>query len=338
MSGMGASGLGSGAAGGMASMSLEGLTVFGFKGKIEAGLVGHLYDLKQYKDHKPSEIQADGVFTDKATEVYKKSRGANYINLMWQEIMADRSPVGKRADLVTPGYQNQGKLVSEFLNGNWDESILQRYYMSQDALTAFQFCIPYVNEMEALKDFGVENEIKPTHFVIHYKGYVKAPRDGEFRFRSDPGTAQCGMYIRYDGMNVLGVPLSVFHDMSAFRYPPTPGEKDGPRHGVGRWFRTEAGKRVPVEFLMENGPTGLTAVVYIEERHPEKPYPPTLVSQVYPQCPGVAYPIFALRKGVPLPPRTTKEQIEAQKPDGRPNWRPQDVLDYADPLVFQGCK
>lgn len=305
----------------------------------EVGLVGRLYDLKQDKDRKETDVKNDGVFTALAIEEYKK-RGENYSAAMWDEIMGDRSPLGKRADLVTPGFQNHGKVVSEFLNKDWDESVLKRYYMAQDSLTAFQFYIPYADPTSALKAFGVEKEIKPTHFVIHYKGYVKAPRDGEFRFRSDPGTSQCGLYIRYDGMNVLGTPQSVFHDMSSFRYPPIPGDKDGPRRGVGRWFRAEAGKRVPVEFLLENGPSGLTAMVFIEERSPEKPYPLSLISQIFPQFGKYyAYPVFAVKKGVPLPPRTTREKIEAQKPPtNNPSWRPSGVTDYGDPLVFEGCK
>ena len=67
MSGMGASGLGSGAGGGagMASMPVAGLTAFGFRGGGRSdGLVGRLYDLKQTKNHQPTDIKDDGLWVN----------------------------------------------------------------------------------------------------------------------------------------------------------------------------------------------------------------------------------------------------------------------------------
>ena len=60
MSGLGGAGLGAGAAGGgIASMPMEGLTAFGFRGGNAKGLVGHFYDLKQTPARKPSDCQSN---------------------------------------------------------------------------------------------------------------------------------------------------------------------------------------------------------------------------------------------------------------------------------------
>ena len=84
---------------------------------------------------------------------------------------------------------------------DWDESILKKFYESKDQVTAFQLMIPYANSAKALQAFGVEKEVKPSHFLIHYKGYVRAPKDGEFRFR---GWSVGTLLIRFDNQNVFG--------------------------------------------------------------------------------------------------------------------------------------
>jgi hypothetical protein len=346
MSGLGSAGLGSGGAGGMASMPLAGLTAFGFKGATtKAGLVGYIYDLKQTADGKPTDIKDDGFLKDphildnipeydKGGQVYK--------------IFQDKSTLGKRADLLNQSTLSHAAVLNELLSKNWDESVLKRYYRSKDPMTAYQIFIPVTSSGVALKAFGVEKEIKPTHYLVHYKGRVMSPKDGEFRFRVE--TKGRMDLIRFNNDNVYGTSGNPLLDMSSFKFkntdPPSATKLTTKGYSAGKWFRVEAGKSYPMEILLESDSGGFCACVMIEERTPEKPYPERYWTQLFPQDgPIYCYPVFALMKGLPIP-TYDKSLLTSQSPppdlpkERVPFWRPSERVPETapEPLVFPGTK
>jgi len=350
MSGLGSAGLGSGAAGGaagMASMPLAGLTAFGFKGvTTQEGLVGHIYDLKQTADGKPTDIKNDGTLKDphlldKITDRWKK--GDEY----WA-IWANQSKLGRREYLLNQSTLAHAAVLNELLSKNWDESVLKRYYQSKDPMTAFQFLIPVTSTAEALRAFGVQKEIKPGHFLVHYKGFVKGPKDGEFRFRVE--TYGRMDLIRFNDENVYGTSGNPLLNMKNFQFKNTdlPSAKKWSTKGysAGKWFRVEAGRRYPMEVLMEADDSSFCACVMIEERYPEKPYPKRYLEELYPQDgPLYRYPVFALMKGLPIP-KYDKSAITRQTPPSDypkervPSWRPTESIPETlpEPIVFPGTK
>ena len=354
MSGLGSSGLGSGDGGGaggaagMASMPLQGLTAFGFKGPgTRPGLVGHIYDLKQTADRQPTNIKDEGRYKNPhifdAFSDYKKQEEKDKVD-------KDQSTLGKRADILTESVKNHAQVLQEYINKNWDEAVLNRFYKSKEQLTAYQIFIPYAAPQEALKAFGVENEIKPTHFLVHYKGFVTAPKDGRFRFRvQSMGNL---LLIRFNGKNVFGFSWSPLLDLSSFQFndpdPHPPGDISRMYdYRKGPWFTVQNGEKYPIEILMENGEKGFFSCIMIEEENPAKPYATSYWHELYPQDrPTYVYPIFALAKGTPLKPydkawsKTAMTPI-AGFPDPK-NWRAfwkETIPEYApEPVVFAGVK
>jgi hypothetical protein len=222
MSGLGSAGLGAGmgAGAGMSSMPLQGLTAFGFKGDLKsAGLVGHLYDLKQTKDRKPTEIKDDGLLKDRTQEQDKNYHGQGYDNFK----LALTDP--KKRNLLADGVVNDAKVINDFFSRSWDPHVLDAYYQSPDPVTAYQFAIPAASPADAVKAFGVENTVKPNHFLVHYQGTIIPPRDGMYRFVA---TVNNGMFaVRLDGQNVLGV-VSPLISSSLFKVTP---ENPAPYYG-----------------------------------------------------------------------------------------------------------
>jgi hypothetical protein len=272
MSGLGSSGLGSGAAG-MAAMPVTGLSAFGFKG-LSAGLRGNLWDLKQTADRKPSLL----------------------------------------ADKKAPPNEQHFKILDEYFSKDWDDKVLDQFYKAKDAMVTFQVYIPILDAREAPKAFGVENEVKPSHWVIVYKGSVTAPRDGTFRFI---GYADDVMAVRFNKQNVFYEAIGTTKECSQkymvekYFKPTIPpdiakkGQQDpnsaGYKEAVGNWFTVEAGKTYPMELLISEVPGGsFYAYLQIEERHPEKPYPKRTIPRFENFS---AYPLFSLKKGVPVTPR-----------------------------------
>jgi hypothetical protein len=299
MSGLGGAGLGSGAggagAGGMASMPLAGLTAFGFKGGGGGGLRGHFYDLKQTPDRKPTEIKADGQYD---------------ANRNW-----------------TPSMSAHLKLMDDFFSQNWDEKLLQGYYQAKDSVVTYQVFIPGMSANKAPEAFAVEKEVKPSHWIVLYKGTVTAPKDGSFRFLGKPDDT---LAVRFDGQNVLLANLQKMASEPMFTDKATPSRKDGDLW-IGKWFQVERGKSYPIEILISELPGGyFTACLMIEERgmfYPARTFPPLAGKP--------AYPVFQTKKGIPIPKR---ESTMTPPPGAPPNWRPTETIPEVapDPVVFTG--
>jgi hypothetical protein len=273
MNGMGASGLGSGASGaGMATMSLSGLTAFGFKGN-GAGLKGNFYDLKQTPDKASTGFQEGGDTVNQQTAT--------------------------RDDLA------QQKIITEFVDSGWDVSVLNKYYKSKESISTPLIYIPTMKSTEGVKAFGVEKEVKPGRWIIHYKGMVKPSRSGKYYF---VGIADDLIMVRFNGENVLvagtgGViydtelrtryktdNLSIHHP-DALRQPAGYSSL-----AFGKTFEVKDNQYYPIEVIISEWPGGdFAACLAIAEEKPETPYRKAKVGNT------LAFPLFQVKKGAPLP-------------------------------------
>src|ERR1700677_40146 len=73
-------------------------------------------------------------------------------------------------------------VIDEFLSKGWDESVLNRYYRVSRPLYTTQIFIPNMNADKAPEAFGAQKTVKPSRWVIHYKGQLSAPETGTYRF------------------------------------------------------------------------------------------------------------------------------------------------------------
>jgi len=281
-------------------MPLAGLTAFGFKGSGGGGLKGHFYDLKQTADRKPTDIKSDGMY-----DAHHNFTGSMLAHL---------------------------KLMDEFFASNWDEKILQRYYQAKDTMVTYQVFIPAMTASKAPEAFAVEKEVKPSHWIIHYKGTVTAPKDGDIRFL---GAADDTLAVRFNGQNALlanlqqqmqSVPL--FTDKTTIQANKETG------FSTGKWIQVERGKSYPIEILVSELPGGsFFAWLMIEERQPEKPYPKRTFA---PFAEKKAYPVFQTKKGIPVPPYEKPNMTPPA--NALPNWKPRESVPEVapDPVVFPG--
>ena len=88
----------------------------------------------------------------------------------------------KQTQKRTPISEDYTKIVKEFLENNWDESVFSRYFRAVQPIYAAQIIIPLMPADAAPAAFCVEKIIKPSRWVIHYKGQVSPPEDGTYRF------------------------------------------------------------------------------------------------------------------------------------------------------------
>jgi hypothetical protein len=207
------------------------------------GLVGTFYDLKQDRDRDPTKM------------------------------------MGPAPDNIGP--QNAGavvefvKQVHAFVDGRWSEQKLRAYYQAPDKLIGTQFFIPNRSANAAPAAYGVADKVRPSRWVAHYKGRVKAPVTGKFRF---VGFGDDLLVVRwdnkvaldagYDAPSIDGVTVvheadaeRVYDDFSGRpRIPHIPYLKTppggGPRFRAGPWIDVVAGTSYGMEVLVGETPGG----------------------------------------------------------------------------------
>lgn len=119
------------------------VTLFGGESTGGNELVGTFYDLKVSKNEKPTKIAT--------------------------------AKTGKEADAL------YFEVLNKFIKG-WNKTRLDGYFQARKKKHASVFMIPRINANAAPEAYGVDNVVKPKHWVAHYEGSFSAPETGHYRF------------------------------------------------------------------------------------------------------------------------------------------------------------
>lgn len=88
----------------------------------------------------------------------------------------------QRGEPIPKFQSNFPKALDEFLVSGFDEALLNRYYRAALPLYTTQLSIRRMNAAAAPRAFGVEDVVKPSYWLVHYKAQVAPPADGTYRF------------------------------------------------------------------------------------------------------------------------------------------------------------
>jgi hypothetical protein len=180
------------------------------------------------------------------------------------------------------GPQNAGavvefvKQVHAFVDGRWSEQKLRAYYQAPDKLIGTQFFIPRRSANAAPAAYGVADKVRPSRWVAHYKGRVKAPVTGKFRF---VGFGDDLLVVRWDNKVALDAgydapsidSVTVVHSADPERaYDDFSGKPKvpiidyhgkvggaGPPFRAGPWIDVVAGTSYGMEVLVGETPGGI---------------------------------------------------------------------------------
>ena len=92
------------------------------------------------------------------------------------------------------------EFLSRFVNKGWNESELNRFYKAPQQLYAAQFYIPRTPAKDAPKAYGCDDKVKPSQWLAIYRGKVRAPKSGTFRF---VGLGDDYLVVRFNKQNVF---------------------------------------------------------------------------------------------------------------------------------------
>jgi hypothetical protein len=214
------------------------VSVFGSKMAVN-GLPGTFYDFKQNKSGKPTPMMGG------APEKFGDPSNGPAIGLY-------------------------SKAVNEFMDKGFTPSSLSDVFRAPDTLLASQIFIPPCPATEAPKAYGVGELCKPSRWIAHYKGAVKAPQNGKFRF---VGSGDDFLVIRWDRKVVLDSGYQHFVVGNENIYPgfgkkpfdETHPSKLGKPLRCGPWITATRDKETPLEIVIGETPGGtFYAIVLIE--------------------------------------------------------------------------
>lgn len=212
-------------------------------------------------------FSASGFFTTSASaqedSVFGRTerKGATLIGIFYDLKQTQRrEPIPDFAKSYT-------KSLDEFLVSGFDEDLLNRFFRAATPLYTTQLAIPMMSASGAPKAFGVEGVVKPSYWVVHYKGQIAPPSDGFYRFVGN-----------FDDLLVVAINRKVVLDGSR---PDTkltrlnwkePADK-GPRVAAnelakyGDWVELKAGQPVDIDILIGERPGGqFHGIVLYEKR------------------------------------------------------------------------
>jgi hypothetical protein len=157
------------------------------------------------------------------------------------------------------------KVIEQFLNQGWDESVLKEFYRSTQPLYTTQVFIPYIDADNAPRAFGVDQRVKPSQWMVHYKGQVSSNTGGTFRFI---GLADDILAVGVNSETVLVAPIR--NAKYAVDWKPSEGpETSGPCGPMkfGTWFTVKKDEVIDLDILVGEVPGGgFGAWLQIEEK------------------------------------------------------------------------
>jgi hypothetical protein len=115
-----------------------------------------------------------GGNADDASEYGKSTKGESALMGMFYDL--------KQTQQHVPTPINYQKTIDDFLNQDWDESVLNHYYRATQLIYTSQIFIPSIDASKGTEAFGVNKLVAPNWYLIHYKGQVAVPETGTYRF------------------------------------------------------------------------------------------------------------------------------------------------------------
>ena len=174
----------------------------------------------------------------------------------------DRQPTN-----VTPA--TYFSVLDEFISKGWDESLLDGYYRVSRPIYTTQIFVPEMNADQAPKAFGAEATVKPSRWIIHYKGQVSPPEDGTYRF---VGSSDDFIAVAVNGKTELVAPLRGNPEKSF----PLTGWKSSEPLGLkaadgelcsGDWVAMKVGVPIDLDVIIGERPGGrFNAFLMIEKQ------------------------------------------------------------------------
>ena len=168
------------------------------------------------------------------------------------------NPKKKSTGLDVPNSKEFREAIDAFIHGDWSQTKLDsRYYRCDTRLVSTMFMIPQMHTTVAPKSFEADANVGLENWMVVYRGRVKAPFSGEFRFVGY--MADC-LAVRFDGK------LSLVSEHASFPLPRPTGStvlyraKFGGSSDIiraGSWIKVEKGREYDIQVALVDAIPGI---------------------------------------------------------------------------------
>ncbi|MCW1886993.1 hypothetical protein OKA04_19800 [Luteolibacter flavescens] len=205
----------------------------------------------------------------------------------------DAKPV---KDYDVANYDHFGSRIIKIQDSNYRATAFRKFFESPDTLYLTQIAIPLSDAGTAPQFFNVADKVKPSGWLIHYRGEVVCNRDITFRFVGT-GDDYLGVFVKGRCRLVAAWPGVRSHVIGDWE-PAEPIADSGPTPLAGGpvtkgdWIKIRKGEKVQLDIGIGECPGGKVGfVLMVEEK-------------------GVEYRTMA--NGQPILPLFTTETISEQ--------------------------
>ncbi len=150
-------------------------------------------------------------------------------------------------------------LMKNYVLGGMNDSAMGAYFKGPTVLYLTQLCVPRMASEAGVHAFNLDDKVEAKMWCIHYKGRVKAPVDGRFRF---VGVCDDILVVRFNNQVVLdcGSFFPTGHKPERFFKYDTFTQSDADEWfkgcGEGIEFGVTAGTIYPIDILIAEDPGG----------------------------------------------------------------------------------
>lgn len=170
---------------------------------------------------------------------------------------------------VPNALENYPKALDEFMVAGFDETLLNRYFRAALPLYSTQFSVQSMSAAAAPQAFGVDSVVKPSLWVVHYKGQISPPADGTYRF---VGGADDVLIVAINRKVVLAgqLPTTKFPKLN-WTQPSDAGPRVAAMNEAvyGDWLDLKANTPVDIDLLVGERPGGVFYGVLLYEKRGE---------------------------------------------------------------------
>lgn len=160
--------------------------------------------------------------------------------------------------------------VLRLQRSRYSDAALRRHFEAPNSLYLTHLAIPFSLAAEGPGYFGAKDLIQPSGWVAHYRGRVKVPKTGEYRFS---GLGDDYLVVLVDGKVRLVGSWSDIQPAVANGWTPTEptGKHVSPFHNVrlvyGDWIKLREGQEIDVQIALGERPGGYVGyLLHIEEK------------------------------------------------------------------------
>jgi hypothetical protein len=160
--------------------------------------------------------------------------------------------------------------VVKLQRSNFSAASLKRHFRAPNSLFLNHLAIPLSDASSGPEFFGAKDSIKPSGWMAHYRGKIRVPKNGSYRFVG-LGDDYIGVFL--DGRMRLAACWGDIQEMIDGRWEPSEptGKHQSPFSGMrlvyGDWVKMKAGDVIDLDLAIGERPGGKVGfVLMIEEK------------------------------------------------------------------------